>query len=149
MAIGGKPGYVYQASSWLYGGFIKTQVYMNEESESVHPRLLITRYGTRTKEFCKSIGLTKWQGYQFRYVRFLCGHKETKRLLRESTVKWTREYPKTADCKWWKDAGEGSRESHEPPRFEGTGQFRHPAPFSEAIPESAPAGGTGAKKGGM
>jgi hypothetical protein len=147
--VRGKPGYVYQASSWLYGGFIKTQVYMNEESESVHPRLLITRYGTRTTKFCKSLGLVKWQGYQFRYVRFLCGHKETKRLLRESTVKWTQEYPKTVDCKWWKDAGEGSRESHEPPRFEGTGQFRHPAPSSTAIPESAPAGGAGAEKGGM
>ena len=73
----------------------------------------------------------------------------TKRLLKESTVKWTQEYPKTVDCKWWKDAGEGSRESRERPMFEGTGQFRHPAPSSTAIPESAPAGGAGAEKGGM
>jgi len=142
--IRGKPGYVYQAASWLYGGYIKTQVYANADHESVHPRLLITRYGTRTKEFCKSIGLVKWEGYQFRYVKFLCGHKEMKRLLRESTVKWTQEYPKKDDCRWWNNAGEVSRETREPPRLEGTGQFRHPAPSSES--RDAPAA-TGASRG--
>jgi len=148
--VRGKPGYVYQASSWLYGGFIKTQVYMDEHGESVHPRLLITRYGTRTREFCKSIGLVKWHGFQFRYVRFLCGHKERKRLLRESSVQWSQKYPKLADCRWWRDAGEGSRESREPPRFEGSGQFRPPALLSGSAQRNpAPAGAEAGAKGGM
>ena len=126
----GKPGYVYQASSWLYGGFIKTSLYVDPDGGPIHPRLLITRFGTRRQAFCTSLGLAKWQGYQFRYVRFLCGHAERKRLLRESTVRWHRTYPKLRDCRWWIDAGEGSRESCRPPRLEGTGRFRHPAPIS-------------------
>jgi hypothetical protein len=137
--VRGKPGYVYQAASWLYGGFIKTQVYMDASGASVHPRLLITRYGTRTKAFCEGRGLVKWYGYQFRYVHFLCGHRERKRLLRESTVEWSNRYPKMADCRWWKDAAEGSRESREPPRFQGSGQFRPAAPsFAQAEAEGTP-----------
>ena len=37
----GKPGYVYQASSWLYGGFIKTELYVDEHGGPVHPRLFV------------------------------------------------------------------------------------------------------------
>lgn len=125
----GKPGYVYQASSWLYGGYIKTDLYVDEHGGPVHPRLMITRLGTRSRKEWTRQGFAKWWGYQFRYVKFLCGHAERKRLLRESPVRWTRIYPKAADCRWWVDAGEGSRESREPPRLEGTGRFRHPAPL--------------------
>ena len=125
----GKPGYVYQASSWLYGGYIKTDLYVDERGGPVHPRLMITRLGTRSRKEWTRQGFAKWWGYQFRYVKFLSGHAERKRLLRESPVRWTRLYPKTADCRWWVDAGEGSRESREPPRLEGTGRFRHPAPL--------------------
>ncbi len=145
----GKPGYVYQASSWLYGGFIKTELYVDEHGGPVHPRLMITRLGTRSRREWKRQGFSKWRGYQFRYVRFLCGHAERKRLLRESTVKWTRVYPKGKDMKWWVDAGEGSRESFQPPRLEGTGRFRHPAPLStpslfDGINDQTPARNTGA-----
>jgi len=125
----GKPGYVYQASSWLYGGFIKTDLYVDEHGGPVHPRLMITRLGTRSRAEWMRQGFSKWKGYQFRYVKFLCGHAERKRLLRESSVRWAQVYPKTADCRWWVDAGEGSRESCQPPRLEGTGRFRHPAPL--------------------
>jgi hypothetical protein len=124
----GKPGYVYQASNWLYGGHIWSQFYVTDEGEVVHPRLLITRYGTRKKELTRSLGLTKIHGYQFRYCRFLCSHGERKRLLLESSVKWTRDYPKKANLKWIIDAEEGSRESRELPRLQGSGRFRHSAP---------------------
>jgi hypothetical protein len=129
----GKPGYVYQAASWLYGGFIKTDLYVDERGGPVHPRLMITRFGTRSRAEWTRQGLRKWWGYQFRYVRFLCGHAERKRLLRESPVRWHRQYPKGADMRWWVDAGEGARESRQPPRLEGTGQFRHPAPHREQL----------------
>jgi len=125
----GKPGYVYQASSWLYGGFIKTDLYVDERGGPIHPRLMITRLGTRSRAAWTRQGFSKWWGYQFRYVRFLCGHAERKRLLRESPVEWTQAYPKRSDCRWWVDAGEGSRESREPPRLEGAGRFRDPAPL--------------------
>jgi len=129
----GKPGYVYQAASWLYGGFIKTDLYVDERGGPIHPRLMITRFGTRGRKTWTAMRLRKWKGYQFRYVRFLCGHAERKRLLRVSPVEWTQVYPKLNDCRWWVDAGEGSRESRRPPRLEGAGQFRHPAPlFAQA-----------------
>jgi len=127
----GKPGYVYQASSWLYGGFIKTDIYVDEHGGPIHPRLMITRLGTRSRTEWIRQGFQKWRGFQFRYVRFLCSHAERKRLLRESPVEWTQVYPKAKDMRWWVDAGEGSRASREPPRIEGTGQFRHPAQLFE------------------
>jgi hypothetical protein len=129
----GKPGYVYQAANWFYGGFIKTCLYLDELNGPVHPRLMITRLGTRCRAEWTRQGFTKWQGYQFRYAKFICGHAERKRLLRESSVKWHRRYPKAADMKWWVDAGEGSRESCRPPKPEGTGRFRHPAQKRQAL----------------
>jgi hypothetical protein len=124
----GKPGYVYQAASWLYGGYIKTDLYVDGRGGPVHPRLMITRLGTRSRTEWTRQGFQKWRGYQFRYVRFLCGHRERKRLLRESPVRWHRQYPKRGDMRWWMDAGAGPREVREPPRLEGQGQFLHPAP---------------------
>jgi hypothetical protein len=125
----GKPGYVYQASNWLYGGFIWSQFYITDKGEVIHPRLLITRYGTRKKATTLALGLKKIHGYQFRYCKFLCSHKERKRLLKESSVSWSRKYPKHKDLKWVIDAEEGSRESRELPKLQGSGRFRHSAPY--------------------
>ncbi len=126
----GKPGYVYQADNWLYGGYIETEFYVTSDNEVVHPRLLITRYGRRDRRFTDSLGLRKVWGRQFRYCRLFCGHRTRKRLLAESPIDWQQAYPKREDCIWrYQDAAEGSRESREPPRFEGSGQFRHAAPL--------------------
>jgi len=150
----GKPGFVYQADNWLYGGFIRTEFYVTAENEVVHPRQVITRCGRRDRAFTRSVGLRRVRGRQFRYVHFLCGHATRKRLLRESSVRWGRAYPKMADCVWaFEDggqlrAGEGSRESREPPRFEGSGQFRHPAPlFAETQAGEAPGRGAPGRMG--
>jgi len=130
--IRGKPGYVYQASNWLYGGYITTEIYLTPDGEPVHPRLMITRFGTRRKSVWTALGLRKVWGRQFRYVKFLCGHAMRKRLLRESSVEWTRMYPKHEDLVWAIDAGEGSRETRNPPRIERAVRFRQPAPLLEA-----------------
>ncbi|OGS08267.1 MAG: hypothetical protein A2270_10575 [Elusimicrobia bacterium RIFOXYA12_FULL_51_18] len=127
----GKPGYVYQSANWLYGGFIKSQFYCTADGEVVHPRLLITRYGTRANGFTRSIGLTKISGFQFRYCKFMCSHKIRKALLKESPFNWRSEYPKKCDLKWWIDAEEGSRESFECPTLKGSGRFRHSAGISK------------------
>lgn len=125
----GKPGYVYQAANWHYGGFIKSDFYIAEDGEVVHPRLLITRYKTRT--VWQSLGLRHAWGYQFRYCRFLCSHGERKRLLRESTFDWSSGYPKSGDLRYWiQEAGEVSREIRELPKLKGVGQFHAPAPTS-------------------
>lgn len=123
----GKPGYVYQASNWLYGGFITTEIYLTNDGEPVHPRLLNTRFGSRGKETYTKLGLKKIWGRQFRYCRFLCNHKHRKQLLRESSVKWTQKYPKNDDLIWKINADEGSRESRNLPKIERSGQFRQSA----------------------
>ena len=38
--IVGKPGYVYQAGNFLYGGFIWSDVYVTDEGEKVHFRTI-------------------------------------------------------------------------------------------------------------
>ena len=135
----GKPGYVYQADNWLYGGFIDTEFYVTDENEVVHPRLLITRYGQRGKAFTKGKGLRKVHGRQFRYCFFLCSHAQRKRLLAESLFTWDRNYPKKKDCIWTVEgAGKGSRESREPPRFQGVGQFHVPASLLFQAPRGSP-----------
>ena len=127
----GKPGYVYQAASWLYGGKITSQFYRTSEGEVVHPRLLITRYGTRKAAFTRKLGLQKITGFQFRYCKFLCSHRERKALFRVSPFVWNTEYPKHKDLLWTINAEEGSRESRECPTLKGSGRFRHSAPISE------------------
>lgn len=138
----GKPGFVYQAAGWLYGGFIWTDSYFTAEGEKVHPRLYQTKmaenrgalkYGKRpTPARCKELGLTHYFGKQFRYIKFLCGHAERKRLLRESTVAWTTEYPKRSDLEWKYRAGQGSRVNCEAPSFTGAVRFRSPAPLFDS-----------------
>ena len=123
----GKPGYIYQASNFKYGGKIVSEFYITSTGEVVHPRFLITRFGRRDKKFTESIGLTKIRGFQFRYCKFLCSHKERKRLLDESPYTWNQDYPKRHDLRWKIIAEEGSRESRQPPRLKGPGQFRHSA----------------------
>lgn len=61
----GKPGYIYQAANWLYGGLIKSDFYVAEDGEVVHPRLLITRYGSRS--VWQELRMSHVWGYQFRY----------------------------------------------------------------------------------
>jgi len=124
----GKPGYIYQASNWLYGGSIWSEFYMTGDGEVVHPRFLITRYGTRKREVTLKLGLSKVHGFQFRYCKFLCSHGERKKLLHESPHTWSREYPKNGDLKWVIDAEEGSRESRELPKLKGPVRFRSSAP---------------------
>lgn len=110
-AMWGKPGYIYQASNFLYGGFIWTDVYMTPEGKRVHPLQLQAERRARGAEIkgrTQRPSLTEqtergWKHYwgkQFRYVRFLCTDTEKERLLRESTENWTTVYPKDKDCEW-------------------------------------------------
>lgn len=109
--IMGKPGYVYQAANFYYGGFIWTDTYLTKDGEKVHPRTsqkLDTtnddlEYGHRpTKEQLQKWGWSQIQGKQFRYAYFL---QDEKKLLKASTVEWTRtknNYPKDKDLEWKK-----------------------------------------------
>jgi hypothetical protein len=104
----GKPGYVYQAANFMYGGFIWTDLYITDTGEKVHPRTsqtlndkTDTKYGHRpTKPQLKAKGWSHYRGKQFRYVYFICDKREKKRLLKESPMDWTLPFPKNADLEW-------------------------------------------------
>lgn len=99
-----RPGYIYQAANFLFGGFIWTDCYITDEGEVLHPRSCNV-YGGRL-EMKKMENVKQYFGMQLRYAYFLCNHKERKRLLKESPLLWSYDYPKNQDLKWRvKDVG--------------------------------------------
>lgn len=96
----GKPGYVYQASNFLYGGYIWTDSYFTSLGEKVHPRQTNRIGGRPTWEKLQKLNWLHYKGKQFKYCIFLCSNKERKRLLKESTVDWSLEHPKEKDLCW-------------------------------------------------
>lgn len=108
--IWGKAGFVYQASNFLYGGYIETEIYVYNNVR-IHPfevqKLMgIYNYKTKVRPTAnqkKEFGIEHYKGRMFRYVYFVCGFSEKKRLLNESPITWSRKYPKAEDCvfkKW-------------------------------------------------
>ena len=105
----GKPGYIYQACNFLYGGFITTDRYISNDGEQIHPRSsrqIIEVGGGNpdrvrpTFETMENADIRHYTGKQFRYALFVCGKPERKRLLKESTVDWSIDYPKEGDLAW-------------------------------------------------
>jgi hypothetical protein len=120
-ALLNKPGYIYQASNFFFGGHIKTEMYVDIHGNKFHARSVqghpdlpkneTGRFKTRSFEAVSKIGLTKYYGYQFRYCYPLCDKREWKRLQSESTTTWTRgNYPKSPDCHWWMQVSKGHLE---------------------------------------
>jgi len=111
----GKPGYVYQAANFLYGGFIWTDTYLTKDGRRVHPLQLRSETHQRNETTAlrtnrpsvqkqRELGWQHFSGKQFRYAYFLCPKKEQERLLKESTTSWSRDnYPKQADLDWKPD----------------------------------------------
>lgn len=105
----GKPGYVYQASGFLYAGYSKTDIYM-KNGIKIHPRSMKKilspndkRKGVRpTHEQMINNGFEHYKGKQFKYLKFLCSKVEKKRLMKESLVELNTNYPKNKDLKWAK-----------------------------------------------
>ena len=105
--IVGKPGYVYQAFNFLYGGWTWTDTYVTEKGEKVHPRTMQgkipntknRKYGMRPNpEQLKELKLSRVKGKQFRYILPL--NKKMRKFLKQSTVEWNRQYPKGKDLEW-------------------------------------------------
>lgn len=107
----GKPGYVYQAANFLYGGFIWTDLYISDTGEKIHPRTSqglmnqlqkkTVKVGHRpTKTQLKNMGWKHYRGKQFRYIYFLCSKRDRKLLLKNSLVSWSKAYPKNIDLEW-------------------------------------------------
>ena len=103
----GKPGYVYQAFNFLYGGFIWTDTYVTDKGEKVHPRTIQSqlpnthnyKYGSRPNpKQLKQLRLSRVKGKQFRYI--LPMNKKMRKFLKQSTVDWNLNYPKDKDLVW-------------------------------------------------
>jgi hypothetical protein len=118
--IVGKPGYVYQAANFLYGGFIWTDIYVGPDGEKIHPRsaknLLKENAEFKgnsnkkifwmTPDFMLHKGIQRIKGKQFRYIYPLS--KKARKMLKKSTVSWSLNYPKERDLEW-KDATRGGK----------------------------------------
>ncbi len=99
----GKPGYVYQAANFFYGGFIWTEMYLDAAGIRVHPRSVqgFTTQGKRDRETTEGLGLQKYWGKQFRYCYPLCSNHRWQTLSATSPFDWRRrDYPKGADLEW-------------------------------------------------
>lgn len=110
--IMGKPGYVYQACSFLYAGNIESEIYARD-GVKLHVRgmkpLLVkdTKSDKRitvrpTLEQMRELGIEHYKGMQYRYLKFLCGRREKRRLMRECLVDLGGAYPKDVDLRWRK-----------------------------------------------
>jgi hypothetical protein len=126
-AMWGKPGYIYQASNFLYGGHIWTDVYRTADGKRLHPlqlqserrlRGLPIAHRTQRPSWAEmqELGWRHYFGKQFRYVNFLCPLAERSRLLQESPFGWNTNYPKDKDCEW-KIQTEIGRIACEKPQF--------------------------------
>ena len=111
----GKPGYVYQASNFLYAGHIVTDFYL-KDGVKIHPRQTRnifapgdSRLSVRpTVDQMQEFGIEHYKGKQFRYVQFLCSRAEKKRLMAECTPPLGIVYPKEADLSWRRQIGAGA-----------------------------------------
>ena len=110
--IMGKVGYVYQASNFYFGESFLTQSYMMNNNEKLHPRsareLLKEncKFSNKeklcwmTKDFMKAKNIKLIEGLMFRYIYPLS--KASKRMMeKESTLNWSKNYPKDCDLKWY------------------------------------------------
>lgn len=107
--IMGKPGFVYQATNFLYAGKITTDVYITKEGYLIHPRsakklLEANAFFEHTKKlfwltdtFCRKNNIIHLKGFQFKYILLLGNRKEKKFLLKQSIVPLTLNYPKMKD----------------------------------------------------
>ena len=122
----GKPGYVYQASNFYYGGYIWTEMYLDKNGVRIHPRTLqgisigerVGTFKTRRFEVTQAMGMTKYFGVQFRYIYPLCHKREWQQLQTESPFSWRRNgFPKDIDCQWKRQVTKGVRVSCGKPNF--------------------------------
>jgi len=113
--IMGKPGFVYQATNFMYADKIKTDVYITKEGYLIHPRSAKKLLEANaffeekeklfwlTKRFCKKNEITRLKGFQFRYVYFLCNRKVKKELIKTSPIDININYPKMEDVFFFKE----------------------------------------------
>ena len=106
----GKVGYVYQASNFIYAGYSEGEMYM-KDGVKIHVRQMKSflvpegqkdeRITVRpTAEQMRKYNIIHFKGKQYRYLIFLCGKQEKKRLLDECLIDLGCPRPKDNDLSW-------------------------------------------------
>lgn len=106
----GKPGYVYQASNFIYAGYSGGEMYM-KDGVKIHVRQMksiLLKNGEKDKRITvrptldemNRLNIQHYKGKQFRYLYFLCDKKEKDRLLNECLIDLTMPNPKDEDLQW-------------------------------------------------
>ena len=106
----GKCGYVYQASNFIYTGYVGGEFYL-KDGIKIHVRsmkqLLCKDYKNDkrltvrpTLEQMQAFNIRHYKGKQFRYIYFLCDKKEQKRLIAECLEPLDLPRPKDNDLNW-------------------------------------------------
>jgi len=131
----GKAGYIYQASNFLYGGYIWTDTYLSSYGEKIHPRSTGVIGGRPNMNKMKKLDWKQYRGKQFRYCYFLCSKKEKKILLNESTVDWTLNHPKDIDLEWKERTDNGWVVCEKPPYNMKANNFSKNARKTKGISE--------------
>jgi hypothetical protein len=103
----GKVGYVYQASNFLYTGYVGGEMYL-KDGYKIHVRQMksyLVPKGVKDKrltvrptlEQMRAYNIHHYKGRQYRYIYFVCDRKEKKRLLKECIVELNQPNPKDKD----------------------------------------------------
>lgn len=103
----GKPGYVYQACSFSYVGFIETDMYL-KDGVKLHPRKMRNFLADSDDDRLtvrpslaqmRELGIEHFRGRQFKYFKLLGAKAERKRLMKMLAVD-TQPYPKQDQLRW-------------------------------------------------
>lgn len=108
----GKPGYVYQASNFIYAGYSGGEMYM-KDGIKIHVRQMksiLLKNGEKDKritvrptlEQMREHNIEHYKGKQYRYLYFLCSKQEKKRLMDECLIDLSLPNPKEKDLEWTK-----------------------------------------------
>ena len=107
----GKPGYVYQACSFEYAGYIESEIYLMNGTK-LHPRKMKKQFQTDVNDKrvtirpslqqMREMGIEHYKGRQFRYFKFLCSKPQRTLLRKEQLIPTEHTYPKASELKWRK-----------------------------------------------
>lgn len=105
----GKCGYVYQSCNFYYAGYFLTDIYMRN-GVKIHPRqtralFRISEDDSRktirpTLEQMNELNIEHYKGKQYKYLTFLCSKSQKKKLIKESLIELSFNYPKENDLSW-------------------------------------------------
>lgn len=105
----GKCGYVYQSCNFYYAGYFLTDMYM-KDGVKIHPRQTRALFRISDNDHRKTIrptleqmnelNIQQYKGKQYKYLTFLCSKTRRKKLIKETLLELSFNYPKENDLAW-------------------------------------------------